>query len=235
MYCTNCGSQNKDNAKFCFSCGKPLNAPESITMKSPVLTPPKASEPGRGSLILAFGIVSLALLGPILGIPAWVMGHRDLKKIQSGVIAISQQGLTRAGMILGIIGTFISPFVIIAGIAVAVGITMFQDNAVDQDRSAVIADLTTLAAKAQQYYAKPARLGGGENSFVGLTADQFGLAKLASPSFSDNRNGRYTIKRAGTWTLVVLHGVGKTRLSDGTFPEYDMEVTSQTQIPRKVN
>ena len=42
--------------------------------------------------------------------------------------------------------------VIIVGIAVAVGITMFQDNAVDQNRSAVIADLTTLAAKAQQYY-----------------------------------------------------------------------------------
>jgi Tfp pilus assembly protein PilN len=38
--------------------------------------------------------------------------------------------------------------VIIVGIAVAVGITMFQDNAVDQNRSAVIADLTTLAAKA---------------------------------------------------------------------------------------
>ncbi len=30
--------------------------------------------------------------------------------------------------------------VIIVGIAVAVGITMFQDNAVDQNRSAVIAD-----------------------------------------------------------------------------------------------
>jgi len=38
--------------------------------------------------------------------------------------------------------------VIIVGIAVAVGITMFQDNAVDQNRSAVIADLTTLSAKA---------------------------------------------------------------------------------------
>ena len=43
--------------------------------------------------------------------------------------------------------------VIIVGIAVAVGITMFQDNAVDQNRSAVIADLTTLSASThtQQY------------------------------------------------------------------------------------
>ena len=124
--------------------------------------------------------------------------------------------------------------VIIVGIAVAVGITMFQDNAVDQNRSAVIADLTTLAAKAQQYYAKPVTLGGGGNSFVGLTADATGW-HLASTAFTNNANGTYTIKTAGTATTVVLHGVGKTALSDGTFPTYDMTVTSQTQTPTKIN
>ncbi len=125
--------------------------------------------------------------------------------------------------------------VIIVGIAVAVGITMFQDNAVDQNRSAVIADLTTLSAKAQQYYAKPTTLGGGGNSFVGLTADATGLGILASTAFTDNANGTYTVKTAGTATTVVLHGVGKTALSDGTFPSYDMTVTSQTQVPSKLN
>ncbi len=125
--------------------------------------------------------------------------------------------------------------VIIVGIAVAVGITMFQDNAVDQNRSAVIADLTTLAAKAQQYYAKPVTLGGGGNSFVGLTADATGLGILASVAFTDNANGTYTVKTAGTATTVVLHGVGKTALSDGTFPTYDMTVTQQTQTPTKIN
>ena len=125
--------------------------------------------------------------------------------------------------------------VIIVGIAVAVGITMFQDNAVDQNRSAVIADLTTLAAKAQQYYAKPVTLGGGGNSFVGLTADATGLGILASTAFTNNANGTYTVKTAGTATTVVLHGVGKTALSDGTFPSYDMTVTQQTQTPSKLN
>ena len=125
--------------------------------------------------------------------------------------------------------------VIIVGIAVAVGITMFQDNAVDQNRSAVIADLTTLAAKAQQYYAKPVTLGGGGNSFVGLTADATGLGILASVAFTNNANGQYTVKTAGTATTVVLHGVGKTALSDGTFPTYDMTVTQQTQTPTKIN
>ena len=125
--------------------------------------------------------------------------------------------------------------VIIVGIAVAVGITMFQDNAVDQNRSAVIADLTTLAAKAQQYYAKPITLGGGGNSFVGLTADATGLGLLASTAFTNNANGAYTIKTAGTATQLVLHGVGKTALSDGTFPTYDMTVTASTQTPSKIN
>jgi len=125
--------------------------------------------------------------------------------------------------------------VIIVGIAVAVGITMFQDNAVDQNRSAVIADLTTLSAKAQQYYAKPVSLGGGGNSFVGLTADATGVGILASPAFTSNANGAYTVKTAGTATTVVLHGVGKTALSDGTFPTYDMTVTAQTQVPTKIN
>lgn len=125
--------------------------------------------------------------------------------------------------------------VIIVGIAVAVGITMFQDNAVDQNRSAVIADMTTLSAKAQQYYAKPVSLGGGGTSFVGLTADATGIGILASPAFTDNANGTYTIKTAGTATTVVIHGVGKTALSDGTFPTYDMTVTAQTQVPTKIN
>jgi hypothetical protein len=125
--------------------------------------------------------------------------------------------------------------VIIVGIAVAVGITMFQDNAVDQNRSAVIADLTTLAAKSQQYYSKPVSLGGGGNSFVGLTADATGVGILASVGFTNNANGLYSVKTAGTATTVVLHGVGKTALSDGTFPSYDMTVTGQTQVPTKLN
>jgi Tfp pilus assembly protein PilE len=125
--------------------------------------------------------------------------------------------------------------VIIVGIAVAVGITMFQDNAVDQNRSAVISDLTTLAAKAQQYYAKPTTLGGGGNSFVGLTADATGLGLLASVAFTNNANGTYTITVAGTQPQVTLHGVGKTEITTGVFPTYDMVVQAQTQTPTKIN
>ena len=125
--------------------------------------------------------------------------------------------------------------VIIVGIAVAVGITMFQDNAVDQNRSAVIADLTTLAAKAQQYFAKPTTLGGGGNSFVGLSADATGLGLLASTAFTTNANGTYSISTAGTATSVTLKGVGAVVLSDATsYPTYTMLVSAQTQVPTKI-
>jgi Tfp pilus assembly protein PilE len=125
--------------------------------------------------------------------------------------------------------------VIIVAIAVAIGITLFQDNAVDQNRSAVIADLTTLSAKAQQYYAKPTKFGGGGGSFVGLTANAAGLALLSATTFTNNVNGTYTIKTAGTATTVVLHGVGKTALTNGTFPTYDMSVTAQAQALTRLN
>ena len=77
--------------------------------------------------------------------------------------------------------------VIVVGIAVAVGITMFTDNAVNANRDAVTNDLVNLAARAQQYYRRPTALGGGGNSFVGLTADAAGLTKLTNRA--SNANG----------------------------------------------
>lgn len=65
----------------------------------------QSQEEGRGVLILVLGILGIAVLGPILGIPAWIMGRNDLKRIQEGRIPSSERALTKAGMILGIIST----------------------------------------------------------------------------------------------------------------------------------
>lgn len=124
---------------------------------------------------------------------------------------------------------------IIIGVAVVVGIGLFQDNAVDHNRALMIADLKTLGAKAQHYYSRPATIGGGNKSFVGLTADARGVGMLAGVKYTDNANGSYTIKTDGTPTEVVLHGVGKVAMSDGTYAEYDLTVTIQTQTLSKVN
>jgi Tfp pilus assembly protein PilE len=59
--------------------------------------------------------------------------------------------------------------VIIVGIAVVVGINVFTASSVNANRDAVISDLTTIAAMAQQYYRKPVAMGGGGNTFTGFT------------------------------------------------------------------
>src|ERR1035437_1779964 len=58
--------------------------------------------------------------------------------------------------------------VIIVGIAVVVGINVFTASAASANRDAITADLTNLAAMAQQFYRKPVALGGGGNTFTGF-------------------------------------------------------------------
>ena len=96
--------------------------------------------------------------------------------------------------------------VIIVGIAVAVGITQFSEQSASANLNAVSSDLQMLAARAHQYFLTPERLGGGGNSFVGLTADDAGLLKLTSDPTNDN--GTMEVMTAGTATAVVLKGVG---------------------------
>jgi hypothetical protein len=103
--------------------------------------------------------------------------------------------------------------VIVVGIAVAVGISMFNDSAVSMNRDAITNDLVNLASRAQQYYRRPSALGGGGNSFVGLTADAGGLRRLTNNA--TNANGAYSIQSAGTATGVVIRGVG-TEYSDAS-------------------
>ncbi len=101
------------------------------------------------------------------------------------------------------------------GNPVLVGITMGPDNAVTANRDAVCSDLVNLAARAHQYYRRPAALGGGGNSFVGLWADAAGTAKLTNMPDGKNANGVYLIQSAGTANNVVIEGVGTEVASDG--------------------
>ena len=59
--------------------------------------------------------------------------------------------------------------VIVVGIAVVVGINLFNANAVSSNRDGVVSDLNNLGAMAQQFYKKPTSMGGGGNTFTGWT------------------------------------------------------------------
>ena len=107
--------------------------------------------------------------------------------------------------------------VIVVGIAVTLGITMFSDSSIDANRDALTNDLTNLASRAHQYYRRPSYLGGGGNSFAGLTADAAGIRRLTNTPKNDN--GTYSIASAGTGVglnaSVELLGVGN-ELYDGS-------------------
>jgi ABC-type lipoprotein release transport system permease subunit len=122
--------------------------------------------------------------------------------------------------------------VIVVGIAVAVGITMFTDSAINANRDALGNDLVNLAARAQMFYRRPTSLGGGGNSFNLLTTDAITLL-TNKPT---NGNGSYFIETAGTGSgtnaVVVIKGIGN-ELFNGSpvalhvfvFPDRDSMVT----------
>ena len=59
--------------------------------------------------------------------------------------------------------------VIIVGIAIVVGINLFNANAEQSAKDTMVSEGTNLGALAQQYYKKPKAMGGGGNSFADFT------------------------------------------------------------------
>ncbi len=74
--------------------------------------------------------------------------------------------------------------VIVVGIAVAVGISMFTGLAADANRDRVVNDLVNLSARAQQYMRRPVSSAGGGNDFGGFYLTQLDTG---------NPNGSYSV------------------------------------------
>ena len=124
--------------------------------------------------------------------------------------------------------------VIIVGIAIAVGITLFKDSAVSTNRDAMANDLMHLAAKARHYYKRPSSMGGGSHSFTNL-AGTGGILLLVSNNFASNDNGTYSIKSGTTTTQITFVGTGKAPLDDGSYPILECVVTPSSQTISTVN
>ena len=58
--------------------------------------------------------------------------------------------------------------VIVVGIAVVVGINLFNANAESSTQDSVVSQGTNIGAMAQQYFKKPSSMNGGGNSFTGF-------------------------------------------------------------------
>jgi hypothetical protein len=102
--------------------------------------------------------------------------------------------------------------VIIVAVAVVIGINLFNSREVSANRDAVISDLNNFTSLAHAYYRKPARYGGGNNSFIGWQIPKELVTTV---------NGNYTAKIGNQ--SVVLIGIGNCIGNDGTNP---VKVTS---------
>jgi len=111
------------------------------------------------------------------------------------------------------------------------------DNTMDQNRSAVIAELSRIGHKANEYYCLPKRAGGGEKSYrsrldpVGTTPVT--LRELGMPGSTDA--GTFSVVQIVNDTTLICEGIGKVALSDGSFPEYTMHISPGAVIPAKIN
>lgn len=106
--CPMCSEPIARDATRCKWCGESIG--KATGMGAPVYAPPPPpvepapTRPPDGSTVLIVGILSIvlcALLGPV----AWVMGHNYKK--QCAALGVQPDGSGTAGMILGIIATFL--------------------------------------------------------------------------------------------------------------------------------
>jgi hypothetical protein len=118
--------------------------------------------------------------------------------------------------------------VIIVGIAIVVGINLFNANAESSAKDGVVSDCTNLAAMAQQFYKKPTAMGGGGNAF---TTKNGASAEWSIPALLDTTgNGTYT--RVNSDQSVVI--TGKPLVGSGYTWTVTTDVTPTT-ITSKIN
>ncbi|HLX12934.1 MAG TPA: hypothetical protein VKS81_08980 [Bacteroidota bacterium] len=92
--------------------------------------------------------------------------------------------------------------VIIVGVAIAVGISMFSGQSNASNRDGIIADLNSLGADAFQFKIRPVSMGGGAGSFAAYV--------IPTAWGAGNPNATYTISGAPTTTNISFHAVSKT-------------------------
>ena len=110
--------------------------------------------------------------------------------------------------------------VIVVGIAVVVGINLFNANAVSSNRDGVVSDLNNLGAMAQQFYKKPISMGGGGNTFTGF----------ALPTQLDTTaNGSYTAGFVVAAQQVTIVGLG-TEVNDASLNIQHQAIVAPTSI-----
>ena len=86
---------------------------------------------------------------------------------------------------------------LIASIAIIVGINLFTAQSEDTTKDAIISDCANLATLAHQYWRKPREMGGGGRSFAGWSIP---------PNLQTTANGVFNISVAGNANSIQITG-----------------------------
>jgi hypothetical protein len=130
--CPYCGKRVPLEADYCPQCHADFDEEDDRPWEQPGGIR-RDSEPHRGGLVLTLGIVSLvcapltlccgvigaifSVAGLSVGITAWVLAQRDLKKMRANLMDPQGQGTTEGGRVCGIIGTILCSFGLLLAIA----------------------------------------------------------------------------------------------------------------------
>jgi hypothetical protein len=116
MFCPNCGEDAPPTAVFCAKCGTSIApqqtaAPPAVGNQpagyaAPVVPYPQAvvahpQDDAKAIVSMILGILSLAGLGILAGIPAIILGSIARKNIRASGGRISGKGMATAGVVLG--------------------------------------------------------------------------------------------------------------------------------------
>jgi len=116
--------------------------------------------------------------------------------------------------------------VIIVGVAIFVGISMFNSQAYNANKTAIASDAQAFAAQVLQYWKTPESQGGaggnGANMSVENVTNYLGL----TGENAENENGSYVITAADS-TTVEITGVG-TAIRNDMRPQIVTTVTLAT-------
>lgn len=118
--CSKCGLTNPSDAAFCHNCASPLSGFQQAVSKQAAWTEPPAgaapvmggqayiaAPPGSQKPLIAMILAIAAFLccGPILGIPAAILGWMELEAIKSGRSPESGKVMATVGLWGGILAT----------------------------------------------------------------------------------------------------------------------------------
>jgi len=115
---------------------------------------------------------------------------------------------------------------VVLAVAVAVGVTMFRDQAASSNRDELSMDLSQFAVRAQAYYRRPTTLGGGGGSFGGLQMQNL-------TSRTTNLNGSYSLDPSpvpNSASFVKIMGIGTEAADDGLPVKVVMKVYADSMF-----